>query len=96
MELARKYQSAATAEGLPPVTVLATPMGVRTPLVVFKLKAERVDAPLFATYMKSVGLVSVLPMFVPVAPEMITREKGVKPVEITGVVRALNTPVPGA
>src|SRR5581483_2727213 len=90
------HQSAATAEGFPPVTVLAMPIGVRTPLVVFKVNADRVDAPLLVTYIKSVGSVSVLPRFVPVAPATITKENGVKPVEIEGVLSALSAPVPGA
>ena len=76
--------------------VVGWPSGVRTPEVVFKVNADTVEAPLLATYTKSVGLVRVLPRLVPVAPAMITNENGVRPVETEGVESALNTPVPGA
>ena len=87
---------AATAEGLPPMVVVAMPTGVSTPEVVLNVNSESVDAPLLATYMKSVGLVRVLPTFVPVVPEIITNETGGRPVETTGVARAVSTPLPGA
>jgi hypothetical protein len=66
--------------------VTGVPNTVRTPVAVSRVKAESVDDPLLTTYTKSVGLVRVLPMLLPVVPETMTNETGVWPVETVGVV----------
>ena len=57
-------------------------------MLVLRVKTESVDDSLLTTYMKSVGLVTVLPTLIPVVPETMTNEAGAWPVETVGVAES--------